>query len=54
MSSIVSKQKKRVKMKLIDFLNLKFAINRKTKTKYSMIVKRLTEEQKKNINMELS
>jgi len=41
-------------MKLIEFLNRKFAISRKTETKYSRIVKSLTEKEKENVNMELS
>jgi len=41
-------------MKLIEFLNRKFALSRKTEIKYSRIVKSLTEKEKENMSLELS
>ena len=41
-------------MKLIEFLNRKFAMRRKTEIKYSRIVKSLSKKEKENINLELS
>ena len=43
-----------IEMKLIEFLNRKFAMSRKTEIKYSRIVKSLTEKEKENKNLELS